>query len=256
MTPHDQNQKLDELAADYVAGNLSAEETDEFAYLIAETPELRAEVNRLEKTIGLVLDELPMVEPPPHLRAAVLDSINTSPIQPNPVQVAPQRTGLIWALGILAGGATVLALILGLTNHRLRLANLQLQRDLLAAQPAQQATLILQQPATRFYDFEGTDEAQTAFGSMIVDTDELQAAIAFSNLSPLADSQTYALWVVHQGQYIPCGEFQTDPDGTVFATLPMPPVYQSRPWVKDVIVTIEPAAIPAQPTGPIVAQTI
>ncbi|NET35318.1 MAG: anti-sigma factor [Cyanothece sp. SIO1E1] len=247
MDPH----KLDESVADYVAGSLSAEEADEFARLAAETPEFKTEVNRLEKSIGLMLEQLPMTEPPQHLRAKLLAATD-APVVP----LVPQRSPLIWALGTLAAMATVLSLALGLSNYRLRQANLQLQQELLATQPAQQAMLILQQPATRFYDFAGTDVATTAFGSMIVDTDRLEAAIAFKNLPPLAADQTYALWVLYQGQTIPCGEFQTNPDATVFATLPMPPVYQSRPWAKNVIVTVEPATIPAQPTGPVVAKTL
>ncbi|MEO0352369.1 MAG: anti-sigma factor [Cyanobacteria bacterium P01_A01_bin.15] len=251
MAPH---RKLDELAADYVAGNLSDEDADEFVRLMAETPDLRAEVSQLEKTVGLVLDELPMVTPPQRLRAAVLAGVEPQAVSP---AVGSSRVStLTWLLGTLAVGATVLSLGLGLSNQRLRLANQQLQDDLLATLPAQQATLILQQPATRFYDFEGTQDAQDAFGSMIVDTDGLEAAIAFKNLSPLPADQTYALWVRHEGQYVPCGNFQSGQDGTVFATLPMPPVYQSRPWVQDVIVTVEPANLPAQPTGPIVAETI
>ena len=242
--------KLDELAADYVVGNLSAEEADEFARLVAENPELRAEVNRLEKTVGLVMNELPMMAPPNRLRASVLAEVEMPVLQ-------PQWSSLwTWALAAVAAGTTVLSLALGLNNYRLRLANQQLQQELFAAMPAQQAQLILQQPATRFYDFAGTDEAKDAFGSMLVDTDGLEAAIAFRNLEPLSTDQTYALWVRYQGQYVPCGDFQTSQDGTVFATLPMPPVYQSRPWVKDVIVTVESADLPAQPTGPIVAQTI
>ena len=240
--------KLDEFAADYVAGNLSAEEADEFARLVAEQPELQVEVNRLEKTVGLMLDELPMMQPPQRLRDAVLAGEENRPVR-------SQRLPIAWILGALAAGATLLSLSLGMSNHRLRLANQQLQQDLLAVMPAQQAQLILQQPSTRFYDFAGTDNATDAFGSMLVDTDGLQAAIAFENLSPLADNQTYALWVSYQDKYIPCGVFQTTPDGTVFATLPMPPVYQSRPWVQDVIVTVEPADLPAEPTGPIVAAT-
>ncbi|MBE9067449.1 anti-sigma factor [Leptolyngbya cf. ectocarpi LEGE 11479] len=249
--------KLDELAADYVAGTLSDEEADEFARLVVTNPELQAEVSRLEKTIGLVLGEFPLMEPPPRLRDAVLmgiDSpVSSSTERPN---VRSRSSSLVWILGALAAGATALSGILGLNNHRLRLANQQLQNDLVAAMPAQQAQLILQQPDTRFYDFEGTDRAADSFGSMIVDTQGLEAAIAFKNLPPLATDQTYALWVNYQGQYIPCGNIQPGQDGTVFATLPMPPVYQSRPWVKDVIVTVEPADLPAQPTGPIVAETI
>ncbi|MEM7065083.1 MAG: anti-sigma factor [Cyanobacteria bacterium P01_B01_bin.77] len=253
--------KLDELAADYVAGTLSAEEADEFARLVVTNPELQAEVSRLEKTIGLVLGELPLMAPPPGLRDTVLagiDSPASSPIADIPPVISRSKPSyLAWILGALAAGTTVLSGILGLNNHRLRLANQQLQNDLVAAMPAQQAQLILQQPDTRFYDFEGTDgDAADAFGSMIVDTGGLEAAIAFKNLPPLNPDQTYALWVNYQGQYIPCGNIQPGQDGAVFATFPMPSVYQSRPWVKDVIVTVEPADLPDQPSGPIVAETI
>lgn len=243
--------KLDELAADYVVGNLSAEEADEFARLMVENPQIRAEVDHLEKTVGLMLNELPMMEPPSHLRDSVLAGVKMSAAAPPVVQRSP----LTWILAAVAAGATVLSLGLGLNNYRLRLANQQLQDELFAVMPAQQAQLILQQSGTRFYDFAGTAEAEAAFGNMIVDTDELTAAIAFKNLEPLAADQTYALWVSYQGQYIPCGNFQTSEDGTVFATLEMPDIYQSRPWVKDVIVTVESADLPAQPTGPVVAQT-
>ena len=239
--------KLDELAADYVAGNLSAEEADEFARLLVKYPQLQTEVSHLEKTISLVLNELPFMQPPQQLKDKVLTGVE--------IPVRSQKSYRPWILGAVAAGATVLSLTLGLSNHRLRLANQQLQQELLATMPAQQAQLILQQPTTRFYDFAGTDNATDAFGSMIVDTDGLQAAISFENLSPLPTDQTYALWVRYQGEYIPCGVFDTNQDGTVFATLPMPPVYQSRPWVQDVIVTVEPADLSAHLTGPVVAKT-
>ena len=264
--------KLDEWAADYVAGSLSDTEADEFAQLMAAHPELRAEVNRLEKTVGLLLNELPLMEPPARLRQAVLavderSMASARPLSEGPLSgdaiLQPRRSPWIWGSAAIAAGAAVLSLALGLSNQRLRLANQRLQQDnqqlqqeLIAAMPAQQAQLILQQPATRFYDFAGTDAATDAFGSMIVDTDGLEAAIAFKNLPALPADQTYALWVRHQGQYIPCGDFQTGEDGSIFATLPMPPVYQSRPWVKDVVVTVESANVPAQPIGPIIAETI
>ena len=40
----------------------------------------------------------------------------------------------------------------------------------------------------------------------------------------------------------------------------MPAVYQSRPWIKEVLVTLESQPdsnqIPEQPSGPVVAQTL
>ncbi|MEO1353734.1 MAG: hypothetical protein AAFW84_34110, partial [Cyanobacteria bacterium J06635_15] len=108
--------KLDELAADYIAGSLSAEEADEFARLVVENPELRSEVNRLEKTVGLMLNELPMMEPPSHLRESVLAEVEMPVLQ-------PRRSTVTWVLAAVAAGTTVLSLARGLNNYRLRLAN-------------------------------------------------------------------------------------------------------------------------------------
>lgn len=265
-------QRLDQLAADYIAGNLSPENAVEFAQLVDSNSEFRATVNRLEKSVELMINELPLEEPPARLKESILaavDALATDvPVTDlSNIQSSRRRLSFLTVgLGTLAAVTTLLSLVLGVNNYRLRLAGQQLEQlqldnqllkeQIAAALPAQEAQLILRQPSTQFYDFEGTDKAVEVSGNMIVDRDNLRAAIAFQNLDPLPETQTYALWVVRQGEYIPCGEFQTDADGTIFATLPMPPVYQSRPWVKDVIVTIESTTIPNQPSGPIVAQTI
>ncbi|MEM6351267.1 MAG: anti-sigma factor, partial [Cyanobacteria bacterium P01_D01_bin.14] len=111
----DSERKLDELAADYVTGNLSAEEADEFARLVVDHPELRSEVDRFEKTVGLMLNELPMMEPPSRLRDSIFAAVETPVPQ-------PRRSTVTWVLAALAAGATVLSLALGANNYRLRLA--------------------------------------------------------------------------------------------------------------------------------------
>lgn len=269
----------DELAADYVAGNLSAATAERFARLLVEQPELRQTVRQLEAGVELLLTDLPLMEPPPHLAAAILAAADTATAAdmataaptPNPAVLAAPATMrptgsrlLVVTLGLIAASATALAFTFGLSNQRLRLANKQLNQALITANQgtntAQEAQVILHQQGTRFYDFEGTDAAQTAFGNMVVDTDGLRAAIAFQNLPPLPTNQTYALWVIRDGGYIFCGNFNTDTTGETFVTLSMPTVYQARPWVKEVMVTIEPQTgdnqTPASPSGPVVAETI
>ncbi len=259
-------QRLDQLAADYIAGSLSSEDAMEFARLIDTSSELRTTVNRLEKTVGLILNELPLEAPPQRLKTSILAAIETPSTEALAVDTPVANTSnaqsnsrrllrLTWGLGALATATALLSIALGLNNHRLRLANQQLDKQLSATLPAQEAQTILQQPATQFYDFEGTDNNGQVSGNMIVNRDNLRAAIAFQNLPPLPETQTYALWVVRQGEYIPCGEFQANAEGQAFDTLDMPKVYQSKPWVKDVIVTVESTIVPAQPNGPIVAQT-
>ncbi|MEO0540118.1 MAG: anti-sigma factor [Cyanobacteria bacterium P01_A01_bin.105] len=270
-------QRLAERAADYVAGNLSTPEAEAFVQLMTKQPELKTTVRQLEKTVGLMLDELTLLEPPPQLADRILAAA-AAPAAPTQISPAspPRRVAgaLSWALGAIAIGATLAALALGGSNRQLRLANQQLHQDLLtanqsllaanqdlqAAAIAQEAQLILHQRSARFYDFEGTAAAEAAYGNMVVDTTGLRAALAFQNLAPLPPTQTYALWVVKDGSYIFCGAFEPDTSGEVFVTLPMPEVYQAKPWVKDVMVTIEPQPTanhpPANPTGPVVAQTL
>ena len=267
------------LAADYVAGNLSADEAEAFARLLTEQPDLRNIVREIEAGVGLMLGELSLMEPPQQLAdsilaAAAMPAERASPEASSPSVAVPRPTGsraMVRGLGIAAALATLLALALGTNNQRLRLANQQLRQDLTAANQAlqaadeallasntsQEARMILHQQSARFYDFEGTEAAQTAFGNMVVDTDGLQAAIAFRNLPP---NQTYTLWVPRDGDYIYCGTFETDTTGEAFTTLPMPAVYQSRSWIKEVLVTLESQPdsnqIPEQPSGPVVAQTL
>ncbi|MEO1593141.1 MAG: anti-sigma factor [Cyanobacteria bacterium J06632_22] len=276
------DRNLDEFAADYVAGNLSATEAEVFARLLVEQPKLQQTVRQLEASVELMIGEMPLLDPPQQLEAAILEradalahadaSARIDSSLPTEIKPSLRQRGLprflVSGLGVLATGAALVALAMGLSNQRLRLANQQLRQDLrtanqallaadqavLAANDAQEAQMILHQQSTRFYDFEGTPAAQTAFGNMVVDTDGLRAAIAFQNLPP---GQTYALWVVRDGDYIFCGSFEADATGEAFVTMPMPEVYQARPWVKEVMVTAEPNAnVGTQPTGPVIAETL
>ena len=91
---------------------------------------------------------------------------------------------------------------------------------------------------------------------MIVDPGTLEGLIVFENLPPLPEGQTYALWAIYQGQTIACGEFNSDDQGSIAATLVLPDVYQAKPWVKEVIITVESATGSEQPTGPTVMSTV
>jgi anti-sigma-K factor RskA len=61
----------DDLAAEYVLGELSRDEAENFERRLANDPELAAEVRRLRTTLGL-LPLATVTEPPAHLRARVL----------------------------------------------------------------------------------------------------------------------------------------------------------------------------------------
>ena len=67
-------ERLEELIAGYVLGNLSSEEAEELRQLLTEHPKLSAEIHRLQEVLELMPYALPEVNPPQHLRSAILEA--------------------------------------------------------------------------------------------------------------------------------------------------------------------------------------
>ncbi|MDJ0702978.1 MAG: anti-sigma factor [Leptolyngbyaceae cyanobacterium MO_188.B28] len=246
--------RLKALAADYLLGDLSAREAKEIEQLLADHPDFTMEVARLQTSVDLMLAELPMAEPPPHLRAAIMEAT-----QPPTRRPARQLSSVSWPV-LAYGAAALFVLVLGVDNYRLRQTLQQtqtnLQETLQTAQTSQAAIDLLRQPINRFYSFKSVEIEKNATGNMIVDPGRLEALIVFENLPPLPEGQVYALWAIYQGQTIACGEFNSDAQGSVAKTLAVPEVYQVKPWVKEVIITVETASGSEQPTGPTIMSTV
>lgn len=233
-----------ELAADYLLGEISDEESDRVEILLSSQPEFAAEVRRLRKTATLFVETLPLATPPSHLHSKVLSAayaLNT----PSQLRSTPGKFSL-W-LGVASAAAALLVLGLGVDNYRLRIA----QRDISSQTPE----LAVLSPNALLYSFKGTESAKTASGRMIVNPETLEALITFKDLPPLPPGKVYALWAIRNGKTIPCGQFQANAQGQAVGSLLMPPVYQERPWVKDAIVTVEDTSTPTQPQGPTILKT-
>ncbi|MBE9042507.1 hypothetical protein IQ235_17185 [Oscillatoriales cyanobacterium LEGE 11467] len=112
MTP----EHIEELAAGYVLGNLSSEETEAFEQLLANQPQLHLEVEQLRETLELMPYALPEVVPPTRLRSAILDAIEPAAAPLKPIQQGKIRP--YW-VGI-AAIAAISAIALGIDNYRLR----------------------------------------------------------------------------------------------------------------------------------------
>ena len=67
-------EQVEELIIGYVLGNLSPEEAEEFRPLLAKNPQLATQVNLWQEALELLPYALPEVEPPPHLRSAILSA--------------------------------------------------------------------------------------------------------------------------------------------------------------------------------------
>ncbi|HBL60426.1 MAG TPA: hypothetical protein DDZ80_18795, partial [Cyanobacteria bacterium UBA8803] len=243
---------LEELMAGYVLDNLSPEEAEEFERLLAQNPQLVTEVNRLQEVLEVLPYALPEVEPPPHLREAILNAaadLNR--------QARRKWSRLPWGQ-IMGSAAALFALALGLDNYRLRQAlkiagldNYRLQQEIQSIQLQKSAINVLQQPNTRLFSLTGTDKAHNASGSIILNLDQRKGAIAFQNLPAPPAERIYRLWAIVDNQKILCADFSTSQQGKVLEEFAILADACGSPK-STLAVTLEPSPSPPQPVGPLV----
>jgi Anti-sigma-K factor rskA len=244
-------EQIEALMAGYVLNDLSLEETQEFERMLRENPNLIEQVKRLQETLDVLPYALPEVEPPPSLRDAILEATTTAP------QPIRQVSRLPWGK-IAASIAALVAIALGLDNYRLR-QDLQLARqdlnDALAqvktAQQRETVINVLQQPDTRVFSLAGTDKANTASGSIAIDSQDKKAVIVFKNLPTPPEGQIYRLWAIIDDKKIACADFKATQQGNVLEEFSLPAEACST-TKSTLAVTLEPFPAPPQPVGPAV----
>jgi anti-sigma-K factor RskA len=237
-------EKLEELMAGYVLGNLSPEEAEQLMQLLAERPELRTEVHRLQEVLELMPYALPEVTPPQSLRSAIIEAATTEIERDATPTTSFNLTWRAW--GKITGSlAALLVLVLGIDNYRLRQ-----QIETLQAQTATQKDVIsmLQNPTTHLVTLRGMDKASAASGSIVMTPNEPKAVLILQKLPVLPTGQFYQVWAVVNGERIPSGQFNASSRGTVLVKIPVP----SRANVTALVVTVEDSHAPTHPTGPMV----
>ncbi len=233
-------EQLEALMAGYALGDLSSEEAEELERLLADNPQLATEINRLEETLELLPYALPEVEPPPHLRSAILDAVSV-PISAKPV---PKLARFPWSK-IVASAAALIALALGLDNYRLR-------------QALQASQIETEKFATLTYSLQSTKAAGDASAKVVVNPNNLEAELKIKNLPPLPPGKVYVLWTVLKPDApyttdakgaILTEVFEVNPQGNVSQTFTVPRVFRSQGLVAKVAVTVEDAASPQRHAG-------
>ena len=224
-----------DLAVDYVLGELSHEDAATFERRLAGDPELAEEVRRLRATLGL-LPFATVTEPPPHLRARVLAAGRAS---------APARTSaprrVVWSR-FAAAAAAVLALAFGFDAYRVR-RDLALEREL---------TATLHEPnVVRSFALAGTGGA---YGTVALDLDAKRGAVVLKNLPALPPGDRYRLWAQVGDKSVFCGEFGVDRAGRIVAQFPVPVESYTAPIAK-LFLTSESTPRAAAPAGPTVMQS-
>jgi len=224
-----------DLAVDYVLGELSHEDAATFERRLAGDPELAEEVRRLRATLGL-LPFATVTEPSPHLRARVLAAGRAS---------APARTSaprrVVWSR-FAAAAAAVLALAFGFDAYRVR-RDLALEREL---------TATLHEPnVVRSFALAGTGGA---YGTVALDLDAKRGAVVVKGLRALPPGERYRLWAQVGERSVFCGEFGASAAGTIVAQFPVPVESYTAPIAK-LFLTKESTPRGPAPAGPTVMES-
>ena len=225
-----------ELAVEYVLGELSGDEAETFERRVAEEPELAEEVRRLRATLGL-LPFATVTEPPAHLRARVLAAAEGR--APARGTRTPRR--VVWSQ-FAAAAAAVLALAFGFDAYRVR-RELDLEREL---------TATLHEPnVVRSFALAGTGGA---YGTVALDLDAKRGAVVLKGLRALPAGERYRLWAQVGDRSVFCGEFGVNPEGTIVAQFPVPVESYTAPIAK-LFLTEESTPRTAAPAGPTVMES-
>lgn len=227
---NDSEDKLDELMAGYVLGNLSSEEAEELQQLLTIQPQKIQDLEELKEALAMMSYALPAVEPPPQLWDSVIESIDRDR-QPKSIQKFQKQFSLI-GYQIASSIAALLVITLGFNNYQLRQnliiakAEVTYQKDVVA---------MLQNPETHLVSLKGMDMAAKASGRIIMTPGEPKSVLIVQNLPVLSSGKYYQLWSIVNGKKVASGQFNANQNGTVLVKLPTP----SASDVTGLMITLE-----------------
>lgn len=247
MTASENSQYIQQLIAGYVIGELTPEENLKLQKMLVENPSLAVEVEQLQQVLDEVLYGLNAVEPPPHLRAVILNNIkdyetkNLSTPQRRPVRALSYN--LPWRQ-IIGSVAALLILYLGIDNYHLRQEN----------QIASNIKTLLQQKETRLFPMRGVNIAKNASGSFVLNLEHQTGVIAIQNLPSPPAGSVYRLWAVVDGEKIPCGQISATTQGKIIEKFAMPADFYDA-GVSEMLVTLETSTNYRYPLGPAIMKS-
>lgn len=246
MSPSDETEALEEIAVRVVLDDVDPERRSEVERRLASDPRLAEAVARLRATMDL-LPHAAVTPPPAHLKSRVMRAAaRRDERKPQPVK-AKQRAWARPSLSTLAAlAASLVAVVLAWDGARLR-RDLELQREV--------ATMLQEPNVVVSFRLAGTGEGSGSVGNVSLDLDDEKGAIAIRSLEPLGSDRVYALWARVADKDVPCGQFRVDGGGNTLTQFAVPVDSYSAP-ISKLFVTVEPKVVPAEPTGPVVMESI
>jgi len=224
------DERIEEQASLHVLGALSDAEAREFKQKLHADPELQAYVARLSTATSALAGALPVVEPPPQLRAKILAQV--APSQKTVSLPDKKFNPLAWLSWSLAAGFAVLCLLLNVQDSQLwktvgeqaqQISSLnQLAQSLSAATNSLQQTVLALQETNRLAGLRIAmlnsliADAPKAIAVSLWDNEKQDGILVAQNLKTLPADKDYELWVMDEKQNpVAAGVFHMDQNGSV-----------------------------------------
>ena len=230
-----------ELLASYVLGDLTSSEVVKVNKLLEDYPELKEEVNSLQKTLALFPLALPEVELPKTLDEKILKIISD---ETNNIQSTIFKNKKKLNLStIIATCGISLVFVIGIYNFYLQRQILILKTQLSSYQ---ELIVQLNDQNNSLVFLKGTKLNPQAQGNLFVIPQSKIMFIALENLAPLPQDKIYRLWGVVNDKKVYCAEFQPDIQGNILVKMALDTDMLES---KGAVITIEPLQKLNYPTG-------
>ncbi|GAB4308026.1 MAG: anti-sigma factor [Phototrophicales bacterium] len=205
-------EQLNELLPAYALGIIDHDEQAEVERLLAECPDYIDELATYQALHDALLQEVPQIQPPAHLKAQIMQQVAgvgitpSQPVMPNSnISTASRgRLLLVAAAAIILVFVGVIAALLNQSSHN----------KLSAAEIAMQ-TLLKRQDVAKFdlVDVREEQHDATLQGVVLCHPDEQLVLIQVENFPPLQANEVYQIWLWQGDARIDGGTFRVDDAG-------------------------------------------
>jgi len=278
---HDSDTEQEQsLLAAAALGSLDQTDLAALEQVLVRSPTARAELDQLREVVALLPYAAPLITPPAHVRALLMERIAADQAARRSSKSASSPSRTSWPMLASLFSLTVVIVLLGWftftlqqqvtaineTNQRLLVAIEQLQASVTASeerqsqlttqlasyeqqlarlneQIAQERLLVsfVSAPGVATRELRPTRADLTARGEMYMYPGESQAVVVFSGLPPLEPDRVYRFWLSDGVQRIAAGSFQVDATGLATLVITAPREVNA---FTEVMVTVEPVTNP------------
>jgi len=252
--------RIEELLPFYALDALTQDERELVESYLAQHPEARAQLQELQAGAAALPHGVAPVEPPRHVKEALMARVNSDAELRAPATVRaprqPARRALrfedifrVLSLGA-AAAAIVWAFVLNAQVARLR-SEISALNERVATQSQSLEQLINSLPRDNVVtvSLKGTEAQPNAEGQLIADPKDQSAVLVITGLPPLEPGRTYQVWLIDGGVPVSAGLLTVDENGQGVFVVDSDKAIGS---FKALGISIEPEGGSSEPTGEIV----